>query len=135
MWDVVDGEIVVAAGPGRIMRNRDERVIFVAPGIVRVSREWRAPGISMSFECGATLWGPFAQRGIHQTVIPFRFCRVAGGPYVMKSRIAGTFSTGRPSVRSSRKPCENSVILPRHDGHARRRACVFYDENANRKLR
>lgn len=99
-------EIASATSLGRIMRNRDERVIFVAPGIVRVS--WMAgPGdIDVSErECGAAWLG--RPRGIHQTVISFRFCRVAGGPYVMKSRMDPLFYG--PFVRRAPK---NSVIFP-----------------------
>lgn len=72
---------------------------MAGPGDIDVSeREWRG---------AARLGRP---RGIHQTVIPFRFCRVAGGPYVMKSRIRGPYFHG-PFVTEAP---ENSVIFPSH---------------------
>jgi len=81
-------EIVVAAEPERIMRNRDERVILVAP-VVHCPRfvNARVPGISISRRKRAEDGGKGGEGGgyarsrcIHQSVIPFRFCRVAGGP-------------------------------------------------------
>jgi len=80
----------------------------------------RVPGISISRRKRAGEGERLASRCIHQTVIPFRFCRVAGGPRAMKSRIANRFSlTDR---RQSRLPRKIALLSPRHGGHARRRA-------------